>query len=137
MNLTFFEDPISNPNPSFLSAASGNAIDWNNVINQSFGVGSQAIAAWGRNPSTQVAYNPANGGIFAIPGPGQVQGQYGQGLTAGQLQQLNYGQQQGTLGSGVGSGLDGALNWVTKNPLLVGAVALGAFLLFKQPPSRR
>jgi len=122
-----FEDPVSNPN----------RIDWNAIIQQGFAVGSQAINAFsGQNGGVQVGYNPAQGGVFAIqsnqPNQPVYQSPYGN-MTPEQIQAY----QRNSLGGGVGSGIDGALNWVSQNPLLVGGVVLGAYLLFKQPPGRR
>lgn len=121
-----WEDPISNPN----------RIDWNSIIQQGFAVGSQAINAWsGQNGGVQVGYNPAQGGVFAIQSNQPNQPVYQDprvNMTPQQLQAYN-----NSIGGGVGSGIDGALNWVTQNPLLVGGVALGAYLLFKDPPRSR
>lgn len=121
-----FEDGVSNPN----------RIDWNSIIQQGFAVGSQAINAWsGQNGGVQVGYNPAQGGVFAIqsnqPNQQPYQNPYAN-MSPQQIQAYN-----NSLGGGVGSGIDGALDWVTKNPLLVGGIALGAYLLFKDPPRSR
>lgn len=128
-NLGFdtFEDPISNPNP----------INWNAIIQQAFAVGSHAISAFsGQNTGTQVGYNTGQGGVFAIQPNVQTSG-YTQtnpyaNMTPQQIQAY-----QNSVGGGVGSGIDGALSWVTQNPLLVGGIALGAYLLFKDPPRSR
>lgn len=124
-----FEDRVSNPS----------RIDWNAVINQSFAVGSQAINAYsGQHGGVQVGYNPSQGGVFAIQpsAAGYSDSGYGTNpyanMTPAQVAAYN-----NSLGGGVGSGIDGALNWVTQNPLLVGGIALGAYLLFKEPPRSR
>lgn len=139
MFFSYFEDSISNPinSPNF-SIAGGSRIDWNNIINQGFGIGSQIITATGKNPSTQFGFNPATGGIFAIGGQqlGQQGANYASNPYANMTPQQLAAYQQ-SIGGGVGSGIDGALSWVQKNPLLVGGVVLGAFLLFRQPPGRR
>lgn len=122
-----FEDRVSNPS----------RIDWNAILNQAFAVGSHAISAFsGQNTGTQVGYNAGQGGVFAIQPQTQNAGGYAQNpyanMTPQQIQAY-----QNSVGGGVGSGIDGALNWVTQNPLLVGGIALGAFLLFKDPPRSR
>lgn len=129
-NLGFngFEDQASNPNP----------INWNAILQQAFAVGSHAISAFsGQNTGTQVGYNTGQGGVFAIqPNVQNNAGGYATNPYAGMTaeQQIAY---QKSIGGGVGSGIDGALSWVTQNPLLVGGIALGAYLLFKDPPRSR
>jgi hypothetical protein len=46
-------------------------------------------------------------------------------------------QQQGTLGAGVGSGINGILAWATANPVLVFLGIGGIYLLFREPPRSR
>src|SRR5687767_527722 len=116
-----------------------NSINWNNIINQAFGIGSQAISAFsGRNTGTQIGYNPASQSIFAIqPNPrtsfddGPVYYAQGQpGVPAG------YGP-QGGVGGTVGSGVDGIFNWLMSNPLINCGDIAALYLLFKEPPRRR
>lgn len=109
-------------------------LDWNNIINQGFAIGSQIIGAFGRNPTTQIGYNPATGGIFAIGGQQQVppyQNPYA-GLTADQVRQL-----QGGVGSTVGGGIDGIVNWLLANPVITFGGIAALYLLFREPPRRR
>jgi hypothetical protein len=42
-----------------------------------------------------------------------------------------------SLGGGVGSGIDGVMNWIGQNPMIVLGAGIGVYLLFKQPPGRR
>ena len=124
-----FEDSISNPN----------RIDWNAIIQQGFAVGSQAINAWsGQNGGVQVGYNPSSGGVFAIH-PQALQQTTNAGYVdpmAGWTPEQRVAYQK-SVGGGVGSGIDGALKWAGENPFIVGGVALGAYLLFKDPPRSR
>lgn len=118
------------------------AIDWNAVINQGFAVGSQAINAFsGAHGGAQVGYNSGSGGIFAIQAtPRNNFDDTTRYQTANPYAGLN-AQQIASLQSRGGLGLDDAAGSITgfvqRNPLLVGAAALGAFLLFKEPPRRR
>ncbi len=111
-------------------------IDWNNIINQAFGVGSQAISAFsGRNSGTQIGYNPASQSVFAIQasntrGFDETPIYYAQGQ-----QQAGYGPQG--VGGTVGSGVDGIFNWLMSNPLITFGGIAGLYLLFKEPPRRR
>lgn len=115
-------------------------LDWDAIIRQGFAVGSQAINAFsGRTTGTQIGYNPTQG-IFAIQ---QTQPNYDDRYAANPYasytpEQLALRQQQGG-GGGIGldSAAGGIINFVANNPLLVGAVALGAFLLFREPPRSR
>lgn len=128
-NLGFntFEDYSTNPNP----------INWNAIIQQAFAVGSHAISAFsGQNTGTQVGYNTGQGGVFAIQ-PNTQAGGYAAANPYANMTPQQIQAYQNSVGGGVGSGIDGALNWVTQNPLLVGGIALGAFLLFKDPPRSR
>lgn len=127
-NLGFdtFEDPVSNP-----------SINWNAIMQQAFALGSHAISAFsGQNTGTQIGYNSGQGGVFAIQ-PNLTASNYAQtnpyaNMTPDQVRAYN-----NSVGGGIGSGIDGALNWVTQNPLFVGCIAFGAFLLFKDPPRSR
>lgn len=114
----------------------GNPIDWMQIINQGFGLGSQAISAWGRNPTQQVG-NVSTVGIGQGYSPAAIAQSQANAIAAAQQQALL---QQGRAGAG-GVGLDDAAtsitSFITRNPLLVGAVVLGAVLLFREPPRRR
>lgn len=123
-----YEDRISNPS----------RIDWNAIINQSFAVGSQAINAYsGAHGGVQVGYNPSQGGVFAIqPSSGYSDSGYGANpyanMTPAQVAAYN-----SSLGSGVGSGVDGILQWASNNPMIVLGGAVGLYLLFREPPRAR
>ena len=111
-------------------------IDWNNIINQAFGIGSHAISAFsGRNSGTQIGYNPASQSVFAIqtnPTPrfDDTQVYYAQGQ-----QPAGYGPQG--VGGTVGSGVDGIFNWLLSNPVITFGGIAALYLLFKEPPRRR
>lgn len=123
-----FED-FGNPN-------GGHGIDWQSIINAGFSIGSQAIGAWGHNPTQQI-----NVGGFPV-GQGyspQAILQAQAANTAAQNAAL-YAQQHGGAGAG-GVGLDDAAtsitSFITRNPLLVAGGVLGLFLLMREPPRRR
>ena len=129
----FFNNPHGFPNEE--QGTLGN-IDWNSIINQGFGIGSQLIGAFGKRPTTQIAYG-ADRGIFAIQGPaGSDAGGYPVNPYAGMSPQ-QMAAYQASLGGGVGSGIDGVINWIGRNPMIVLGGAIGAYLLFKDPPGRR
>jgi hypothetical protein len=82
--------------------------------------GSQVVSSGGR---IQAITNPTpTGGGAGYPPPGYPPPGY---------------PPPGSVGGGVGSGLDGALSWGTQNPLLVGGIAIGVYLLMKEPPRGR
>lgn len=103
---------------------------FNDYWNSSLSVISQAIGAWGRNPTLQLSA----GGIMPT-----------QGLIPQQQQQPIYQQQQQTIdpnnpvqvGATLGGGLDGIIGWFMANPLVLIGGGIGLYLLFKQPPGRR
>lgn len=112
-----------------------NSLNWNNIINQGFAIGSQLIGAFGRNPTQQIGYNQSQG-IFAIGQPTQVSYQQNNpyaNMSPTQIQAY----QQASIGGGVGSGIDSTIAWATKNPLLVFGGIAAVFLLFREPPRRR
>lgn len=127
-------------NPAALgggSSNSSNGIDWNSIINQSFAIGSQAIAGWGRNPTTQIAHNQSQG-VFAIqsnPNQSYQQQTYNPyaNMTPAEYEQYK----KNTLGGGLGSGLDQTIKWATENPMIVFAAIAGVYLLMREPPKRR
>lgn len=109
--------------------------DWMSIINRGFDVGSQAIAAWGRNPSQQVGYSGTVGiGQGYSPAASL---QYQAALAQARAYQNNNPQGAGNLGSTVGGGIDGVIDWATRNPIPVFLGIAGVFLLFRQPPGRR
>lgn len=110
-------------------------------LDQIFALGSQAIAAWGKNPTQQIGgltvqtISPAQTGYA----PQQTAAPQYQQLPNGQVllpngQVMTPGQ---TVGTGAASAIDGVFSFVQNNLLLVGALAVGGILLFKQPPGRR
>ena len=120
----------------------GSHIDWNSILNQAFGLGSQAIGAWGHNPTQQVGYG--------IQGYGQGYSPAAVNQSQAQIQQAIARQQAaaryaagggaggaGGIGSTVGGGLDGIISWATANPLPVFLGIAGIFLLFREPPRGR
>jgi hypothetical protein len=112
----------------------GATIDWSAIISRGFDLGSQAIAAWGRNPTTQSAYDPRNNSVFQLS-PNQS-GSYSSpysNLTPQQLAAL----QSGGVGSTVGSGVDGIFNWLMSNPVITFGGLAALYLLFREPPRRR
>src|SRR5689334_19450492 len=115
--------PVYNPNTR--------PPNWLTVFNQSVGLASQAISAWGRNNSTQIGQQ-YSGGVFTIQGLRPVYDdrlmpyansgvQVPAGYVGGPSQNVG-----SYIGSGVGSGIDGILNWAVANPLFVigGGIAL-------------
>lgn len=111
------------------------AIDFNSIINQGFGIGSQLIASLGKRPTQQIGYSPGTG-LFAIgtPATGYDSASYQTGqLTAAQYAQLQGAQRGGVAEDAVSS----ITSFVSRNPLLVGAALLGTYLLFREPPRRR
>lgn len=125
--------PVYNPNTR--------PPNWLTVFNQSVGLASQAISAWGRNPSAQIQQQ-YSGGVFTIQGLRPV---YDDRLVpyanSGTQVPMNYGGQPQNVGSavgmGVGTGIDAALGWATSNPMFVIGAGLALYLLFKEPPRRR
>ena len=124
--------PVYNPNTR--------PPNWLTVFNQSVGLASQAMSAWGRNPSTQIGQQ-YSGGVFTIQGLRPV---YDDRMipyaNSGTQVPMNYGQPQNVgsaVGRGVGSGIDAALAWATSNPMFVIGTGLALYLLFKEPPRRR
>lgn len=123
---------------NFLGSGGGGGIDWNSVINQGFGIGSQIIGAWGRNPTQQIgAGGSPIGGGYSPAAINTSQAQIQQAIAS---QQAALQQQRQLTGSG-GVGLDDAASsitgFITRNPLLVAGGVLGLFLLMREPPRRR
>lgn len=123
----------SNVSGAIGAAGGGSGINWTNVINQGFGIGSQAISAFsGQNSGTQIGYNPASQSVFAITPSNQLSpGGY-----------APYPASAGSQGFGPSGGVAedafGSLTgFVSRNPLIIAAGALGVYLLMKEPPRRR
>lgn len=112
-------------------------LDWQDIINQAFAVGSQAISAFsGQHGGVQVGINP-QGGIFAITPSNQTlySSPYG-GLTAQQIAALN--EQRQFAGGGVAEDALGSLSsFVSQHPLMVFGAIAALFLLYREPPRRR
>ncbi|MBX3299764.1 MAG: hypothetical protein KF736_09915 [Acidobacteria bacterium] len=113
------------------------AIDWNSVINQGFGFGSQLIASLGKRPTQQFAYSQGSGGIFALGTP--VSGyDSGGGYQPSQLTAAQYAQlQQSTRGGVAEDAFSSITSFISRNPVLVAGGALGVYLLFREPPRSR
>lgn len=110
------------------------AIDWNNIINRGFDIGSQALQSFGGRTVGTQTYG-SNRGVLAINAD-ERSGGYDQSALAQQYALLA-AQRDGGPGSTIGGGVDGVLNWMLANPVypLVGVAAL--YLLFREPPRRR
>ncbi len=113
----------------------GTGINWQDFVNQSFALGSQALNSFGgAHTGTQFAQGPQ--GIFNIANsgvPSQVGGGgYDGGMPPAQQQAA---QQRGGLGLDDAAG--SFMGYIMRNPLLVGGIVLGAYLLFREPPKRR
>lgn len=108
--------------------------DWGSqVINQAFGIGSQVIGAWGRNPTQQVGaggtpigqgYSPA----AIISGMNQQQQ-----LSNQQISLKEQSRQTNSLDAIFGS----ITNTISSNPMIFLGLGVGLFLLFRDPPRRR
>jgi len=113
----------------------GSGINWQSVINQGFGLGSQAIGAWGHNPTQQIG----GAGVLGI----------GQGYSPAAILNASGGMQRPPTGVISNPGLTGANGGVAEDALgslsrfvtqhsgmvFIGIAAM--FLLYRQPPSRR
>lgn len=113
-------------------------IDWQSVINQGFAIGSQIVGAIGKRPTTQIASGQS--GIFAVNPPAGAYSEMPPGyyqLASQQQTAALLAAQQNRSGLGADDALGSVLSFVQRNPLFVGAIALGLFLLFKEPPRRR
>jgi hypothetical protein len=128
-----FPSLVSNPNVVVYPGSSGN-----NIFQTVSSLISQTIAGFSRNPTIQVGTSPT------VQTPLSTTLQSGAALAGA----LNPPQQQtyppgynpnnpGSLGGGLGSGLDGIVNWITQNPLIVLGVGVGFYLLMREPPRRR
>ena len=126
------EVPWGNPGGN-----SGGGVNWQSIINQGFGLGSQAIGAFGHHPTQQVGAggSPVGGG-YSPQAIKQANAQLQNSIGA-QQRQLSGGGSSGGLGSSVGGGVDGIIGWATRNPIPVFLGIAGVFLLMKQPPGRR
>jgi hypothetical protein len=121
----------------------GSGIDWQSVINQGFGAASQIFGAWGPRPTQQTGPGgvPIGGG-YSPAAYNQSQAQLQQAIAQQQQAALNAqgGVRPGTntgLGTSVGGGVDGIIQWATANPIPVFLGIAGVFLLFREPPRGR
>lgn len=143
---TGYQTPTYQPSSqTFSQPSSGTSLRLNNVFDSSVGLASQLISAFGRNPNQQIT---GSNSVQALVAPQQTAG-YG---TAGQktAEQAAFAEQQrlaalrGTDGAGkkavetATSFLDGIAEsfGISTTTLAIGG-AIGAYLLFKQPPKRR
>lgn len=111
------------------------AIDWNNIINRGFDIGSQALQSFGGRTVGTQTYG-SSGQVFAINSQPQSGG-YNGFDGAAYAQQIAALQAQRSGGLGFDDAAGSVVGFVSRNPLLVGAVVLGAYLLFREPPKRR
>ena len=126
---------IYGPNPTYGGGGSG--VNWNNIWNNIFGVGSQAIAAWGNNPTQQVG-NYGTVGIGQGYSPAAIGQSYAQIAAANAQQQAMYGSGRPQSQANSLDGIFGSLtNTISNNPLIFAGAAVGLYLLFRQPPGRR
>jgi hypothetical protein len=116
-----FEDPISEPG----------SVNWQSIINQGYGITSQILAAYGHHPSQQI-------GAGGLP----IGGGYAPTQILNSAAGLSAANRPGTVGPGgvgssLGGGVDGIIQWATANPVPVFLLIGGVFLLMRQPPGRR
>jgi hypothetical protein len=116
---------------------SSGGINWNNVLDLGFGLGSQIVQAQGRNPTQQIG----GAGVVGIGGgynPSSV-------LQAGAAYNRGAGQVPiyaaagaGVHGGGVAEDTVGSLSRiVAQHPLMIFGGIAALFLLYRQPPGRR
>lgn len=129
---------IGTVNGGTVYGSDSNGSWWDNWGDNIFAIGSQIIGAWGRNPTQQIGSGQV-GGIGGGYSPAAIQQQIAAQQAALAAQANNRGgtNASGGVGSTVGGGLDGVIDWATKNPLPVFLGIAGVFLLFKSPPGRR
>ncbi len=121
--------------PSYNPAGSG--INWNSMWNSIFGVGSQAIAAWGQNPSQQVGNVPGIGQGYSPAAINQSQAAI-QAAIAQQQAALGLNNPRNLAGGGIAEDAFGGItNFISRNPIAVAGLAFGAYLLMREPPRRR
>ena len=106
----------------------GLGIDWNNIINRGFDLGSQFMQSYGGQTVGTQTYG-SGGQVFAVTNNQPTQ-QYAPYVPTAGVQVPG-----GSVGGTVGSGLDGILNFVMTPIGLV--VVGGAILLFMRPPGRK
>lgn len=103
------------------------------MFNSGVALLSQVIA--GKQGNGQQIYNQ-NGQLVPVGTNNQNNNQ----PTLAQQQAMLLAQQQAQLnaansaGAGIGSGIDGIVNWATANPLIVFAGIAGIYLLTREPP---
>lgn len=112
------------------SAFPQTSLNLNTIFNTSAAVFSQWLASRGRYPTAQVGTPGVNPLLTNSP-YGTQYGQPNQNLVGAERPPVN----PNALGA------DDALStiggYITRNPIPVAAVVLGAFLLFREPPKRR
>ena len=114
-----------------------NRIDWQSIINQGFALGSQAMQSFG-GAHTGTQFAQGNNGIFAIQASNQTPaGNYRgdeQGLTYEQRLALEKYRKSGL---GADDAFAKLTEFISAHPMTVAGIALGAYLLFKEPPKSR
>lgn len=112
-----------------ISEGSG-GIDWNQIINRSFDLGSQFMQSYGGRTVGTQTYG-SGGQVFAIQAKPSYDDSYQYTLPNAAVQTA------GGVGGTVGSGVDGIFNWLMANPLITFGGIAALYLLFKEPPRRR
>lgn len=118
------------------SAPRSSGIDWNAIISRGFDLGSQAMQSFGGRTVGTQTYG-SSGQVFAINSQPQSGG-YASGFDgSAYAQQIAALQAQRSGGLGFDDAAGSVVSFISRNPLLVGGVVLGAYLLFREPPKRR
>lgn len=123
----FFTKALQMDGTFGLISEGGSGIDWNNIINRGFDLGSQFMQSYGGATVGTQTYG-SGGQVFAVTNQQPTQQYQPYVPTGGQVQ-------GGSVGNTVGSGLDGILSFVMTPIGLI--VVGGAILLFMKPPARR
>jgi len=108
----------------------GGGIDWNQIINRSFDLGSQFMQSYGGRTVGTQTYG-SGGQVFAIQAKPSYDDSYQYTLPNAGVQTT------GGVGGTVGSGVDGIFNWLMANPLITFGGIAALYLLFREPPRRR
>lgn len=121
-------------------AGSNTGIDWNGIINRGFGLASQIFARGGNYQTQQIGVDGRPIGQGYSPAATlAAQAQAQQAFL--QQQQMMANLQNAQYRSGGQNSLDGIagslVNTISNNPLIFGGLALGAYLLFREPPKSR
>ncbi len=131
--------------PTFQGSGSGGTLKADNMFNSSVGLISQALSAWGRNPTQQITGSSTVQALIA-PAPAGYNGSAGLPQSSPELiayraelarrqEEEGAGKTAYKAGTGILDSLAKSFNVSTTTLLLGGAAA--ALLLFKKPPTRR